>query len=47
MGGDLDFGSVSDSARKFMLENGISLRPHVLTLDYSFWTVGPHHLYPL
>ena len=37
---NLDTESVSETARKYMQENNISLHPHTVNLDYDYWSVG-------
>ena len=35
-----DRNTLSDTARSYIEEHGISLIPHTLNLDYNFWTAG-------
>lgn len=36
----VDNKTLSETARAFIEENDILLRPHTLSLDYNFWTAG-------
>ena len=41
----VDANTLSEKARSYIQEKGISLQPHTLILDYDVWTAGIFHLF--